>query len=301
MVDIKLTQKKVESLIDLVNRRYPNWQGFSDQRFIDDELTYKENAVETAQKLLEKKALKQLIAGQEYDVIHKRIEEVAQSGKNLLYLAAPSSGDLAVVYDETLDKPSFYQAFYDLLYGTDTSPERVEHFSTYLESHGLPNKWTFATYFLYLLSPETEMFVKPTTKSWFMKFCGAQKSLPSRPNHDDYKLILDLCHQLKDDLSTYNPTNLIDIQGFISGKNVESKACYIEQRIEEFQSLYEEFLDDFLYTEKGNEHIRYILEGRNLQKRISDVINQARCYNGDDITDLVLLNDFRIQIQKIIA
>jgi len=41
MADIKLTQELVERLIELVNRRYPNWQGFSDQRFIDDELTYK--------------------------------------------------------------------------------------------------------------------------------------------------------------------------------------------------------------------------------------------------------------------
>jgi 5-methylcytosine-specific restriction protein B len=196
---------------------------------------------------------------------------------------------LAVINDETLDKPSFYQAFYDLLYGTDTSPERVEHFSTYLESNDLPNKWTFATYFLYLISPETEMYVKPTTKSWFLTFCGAQKSLPSRPNHDDYKLILDLCIQLKQDLSEYNPTNLIDIQGFIwVAKQVESKRVISNKRIEEFQSLYEEFLDDFLYTEKGDEHIQYIVEGRNQAKKNFDVINQAR-KNGEDITDMVLL------------
>jgi len=222
-------------------------------------------------------------------VIQGRIEDVAQSGKNLLYLAVPSSGDLAVIYDETLDKPTFYQAFYDLVYGPDSSPDRVEHFSTYLESHSLPNKWTFATYFLYLLSPETEMYVKPTTKSWFLKFCGAQKSLLSRPNHDDYKLILDLCNQLKEDLSKYNPTNLIDIQGFIwVAKQVESQRIISSKRIEEFQSLYEEFLNDFLYTEKGDEHIRYILEGRNQAKNNFDAINQAH-HNGEDITDMVLL------------
>jgi hypothetical protein len=289
MADIQLTQPLIEKLINLVNIKYPNWQGFSDPRYIEDELSYKESAVESAQLWLKKDELQELLSNQQFDDFQERIEKVAYSGKNLLYLAVPTAGDLKVLYDEALDQESFFKAFYDLLYAESSSAERLDNFSKYLETHNLPNKWAFATYFLYLLNPESDMFVKPTTKSWFLRFCGAEKSLPSKPNGRDYQLILDLSHQLMEDLSQFNPTSFIDIQSFLwVAKQAETKSPITLEKMDEFEMLYNEFLSNYLYTENGEKHKHLILQGRREAVVNLTEVNKAFKEDGD-ITDLVLL------------
>jgi hypothetical protein len=248
MADIQLTQPLIEKLVNLVNIKYPNWQGFSDPRYIEDELSYKESAVESAQLWLKKDELQELLSNQQFDDFQERIEKVAYSGKNLLYLAVPTAGDLKVLYDEALDPESFFKAFYDLMYAESSSADRLDNFSKYLETHNLPNKWAFATYFLYLLNPETDMFVKPTTKSWFLRFCGAEKSLPSKPNGRDYQIILDLSQQLMEDLSQFNPTSFIDIQSFLwVAKQAETKSVTSNTLGENFKELFGNF-DDALFA-----------------------------------------------------
>jgi 5-methylcytosine-specific restriction enzyme B len=289
MADIQLTQPLIEKLVNLVNIKYPDWQGFSDPRYIEDELSYKESAVEAAQLWLKKDELIELLNNQQFSEFKERIEKVAYSGKNLLYLAVPTAGDLKVLYDESLDQKNFFQAFYNLLYGDSSSSERLEHFSKYLETHDLPNKWAFATYFMYLIDPKSDMFVKPTTKSWFLKFCGADRSLPSKPNGRDYQKILDLCNQLMDELRQFDPTSFIDIQSFLwVAKQAEAKSPITIEKMDEFETLYNEFLSNYLFTEKGEKHKHLILQGRREAVVNLTEVNKA-LKKDEDITDIVLL------------
>jgi 5-methylcytosine-specific restriction protein B len=289
MADIQLTSELVEKLIDLVNIKYPDWEGFSDPRYIQDELSYKESAVDAAQLWLKKEELQELLSNHQFEEFKDRIEKVGRSGKNLLYMAVPTAGDLNVLYEESHDSQSFCQAFFDLLYGDRTSAERLDKFSKYLESHDLPNKWTFPTYFMYLLDPKSEMFVKPTTKSWFLKLCGADRSLPSKPNGRDYQNILDLSNQLMDELRQFNPTNFIDIQSFLwVAKQAENTSIITPEKVKEFKILFNEFISAYLDTDKGVDHIRYLHEGR--KKAIENIKSINQSYgNGEDITDMVLL------------
>ncbi len=83
----------------------------------------------------------------------------------------------------------------------------------------------------------------------------------------------------------------------ITQKQTETYDSASLERIEEFKVLYDEFLSSFLHTEKGERHIRYIVQGREEAEKNISTVNKAT-ENGEDITDLVLLkllpyNDFK--------
>ncbi len=285
----ELTHDLVQKLIQLVNRRYPGWKGFSDPRFVEDELRYKNNAIQTARELLNPEELKDLLEKRRFEDFRIRIEQVAQAGKNLLYLAAPRTGDLAVLYAQTLNEPAFYTAFMELLFGEDPSPQRVASFSQFLESEDLPNRWTFATYFLYLLFPKQEMFVKPTTTRWFLRFCGAKAPLPSTPNQEDYALILSLCQQLIARLEPYQAEDMVAVQSLTwAARQEDQKEIISEEKLREFRRLYRRFYTDYLFTDVGKDHSAMLEQSRETARENYEKIRQA-VENGDDFTDLVLL------------
>lgn len=202
-------------LVDLVNQKYPNWEGFSDSRFLDDEVRYKQAAIAKARDLLSKSELDRLINKEKnFDEVISRIEKVGRS-TNLLFQGVPMAGDLNIIYQPNLDRRAFCTAFYNLLYGTDTSPERLATYSAFVQSSQLPNKWTFPTFFLCICHPDTEMFVKPRTTQWFLQFCGYPNPLPSSPSAEIYSSILNLCKELWDELHNFQPHDWIDIQGLI--------------------------------------------------------------------------------------
>jgi len=210
-----LTTDKITSLLESVNQAFPNWQGFSDPRFEEAEVIYKQKAVQKAQALLKEADLLDLIVQGKFDEFVDRLNKVAQSSKNLLYLATPKQGDLSVLFQDNLDKPAFCQAFVELIYGSGSSPDRLAKYSSWLEENQLPNKWAFPTFFLFICHPESEMFVKPLTSQWFLKFSGVLETLPSSPAPEIYAQLLNLCKQLWDELQTYHPRDYVDIQGFI--------------------------------------------------------------------------------------
>lgn len=205
----------VNKLIELVNQKYPNWEGFSDTRFEEDEVRYKQAAIQKARELLSKKDLDRLIHTEKnYDEVISRIERVGRS-TNLLFQGVPMAGDLNVIYQESLNKQLFCLAFFDLIYGENPSTERLVRYSAYIQDNQLPNKWTFPTFFLCICHPESEMFVKPRTTQWFLHFAGITKPFPSSPNAEIYELVLNICKQLWNEFQTFHPRDFIDIQGLI--------------------------------------------------------------------------------------
>jgi hypothetical protein len=56
-----IPQAKVNDLIALVNKTYPDWAGMKDPRFLDEEINYKRKAVALARGQLKKGSLQQLL------------------------------------------------------------------------------------------------------------------------------------------------------------------------------------------------------------------------------------------------
>ncbi|MFW6184711.1 MAG: McrB family protein, partial [Chloroflexota bacterium] len=88
-------------------------------------------------------------------------------------------------------------------------------FAQYALRHGLPNKWTFPTYFLFMTHPQEELFVKPQVARWLLKFLGHGPRYTTYPSGDVYRLLRDQAHALRDQLAQYGPRDMIDIQSFL--------------------------------------------------------------------------------------
>ncbi|MGI5915017.1 MAG: hypothetical protein ACOX9A_01030, partial [Anaerolineae bacterium] len=82
-----------QELLALLRIYYPDWAGFDNPRFVEDEVTYKHETVHKAQELLSQDEFERLINAREYDEILSRLETVGK-GNNLLWLQVPRSGDL---------------------------------------------------------------------------------------------------------------------------------------------------------------------------------------------------------------
>ncbi len=200
------------TILDCLNSRYTGWKGFDDERFVEDEITYKRSSVDLARELLAEKELSRLIGEKNFEELNERIERVGRDN-NLLYNSVPMSGDLRIIYDENLDREAFYEAFVSLLHGEGKGEERLAGFVEVLKAKGIKCYWTFPTYFMFIVDPVNEFFVKPSVAKWFLDLTGSKYS--SRVDSQMYKTLKEDVKRLEDEMRQYNPKNLIDVQSAI--------------------------------------------------------------------------------------
>ncbi|MCP4422081.1 MAG: AAA domain-containing protein, partial [Chloroflexi bacterium] len=135
-------------------------------------------------------------------------------------------GDTAVLHHPNLDKSTFCTQLRNLLYGDRPTPQRLQTFSDYLSASDLPNKWPFATYFLFLCHPNKELLVKPRTARWFLKFIQPDNEsnspvpqskllLTLEPSASSYVLLLEQSNSLHEFLAEYGVRDMVDVQSFI--------------------------------------------------------------------------------------
>ncbi|MEM8857832.1 MAG: AAA family ATPase [Chloroflexota bacterium] len=206
-----------QELIRLVNEKYPNWEGFTHADFVSDEIDYKRKAVAKTRELIGRKAFKELLAAGNYDEIISRIEKACRL-TNLMYIAQPRNGDLAILYADGLNKWEFCQQIYSLLHDERPSPDRLDSFSEYCTLNNLPNRWPFATYLLFMNRPSAEVFIKPRVAKWFMQFMGFGEIYVSDLSADMYERYKKSWHGLKGELGNfgdYPSKDMIDIQSLI--------------------------------------------------------------------------------------
>ncbi|TET21442.1 MAG: hypothetical protein E3J71_09545 [Candidatus Stahlbacteria bacterium] len=122
-----LSKQKVKELVELLHKWYPKWKGFSDLEFMEDEVSYKKATIEKAKELLSKKELKRLIDEKKFDEFIERLDTIGKDN-NLLWRSVPMKGDLGILYQPELDRPSFCNAMFDLLYGERPSHTRLKNF-----------------------------------------------------------------------------------------------------------------------------------------------------------------------------
>jgi len=201
-------------LLDRVQAVYPGWDGFSFPAYLKSERDYKDKARVLAESLLGRVVFKGLLDQGAHEEVVTRVNKVAQA-TNLLWLQVPKDGDLAILNHAKFEASAFATAFFDLLHGEGTGPERLERFSAYTTAQGLPTKWAFPTYFLMLLHPETDFFAKPDVTKRFLELVGAGFKLGTKAAGDLYARLLEVVESLKDDLAEFGPRDLIDIQGYV--------------------------------------------------------------------------------------
>jgi hypothetical protein len=219
-----LTEQKVHDLIGLIRRRYEDWEDFDHTQFVADEIEPKQTTAVKAETWLNQEELDRLIALGQYDLIIERLASLGRDN-NMLWRQVPSAGDTAVLSHPNLDPATFATQIRNLLYADPPPAARLQHFSDYLEAHNLPNKWTFPTYLLFFCLPDDEMFVKPETATWFLKFVGYPlqghplQDRPVRvsgaPDAETYSLIREAARELYNYLLDYGAGDMIDVQSFL--------------------------------------------------------------------------------------
>jgi hypothetical protein len=211
---VKTTTWRVDSLIQLLRNRYKDWQDCAHPLFFEDEIKDKRHTIAKAATLINVSAVDSLIATGEYEELITRFDRIARDN-NLLWRQVPSVGDTAVLTHPNLDKPTFCAQMRNLIYGDRPTPDRLQSFSDYLTTNSLPNKWTFPTYFLFICHPEKEMFVKPRTAEWQLKFMGVQQSVTSPPNQSMYREIAAQSNALREELAAFGAEDMVHVQSIL--------------------------------------------------------------------------------------
>ena len=207
-----LEADRVESLLALVRRRYPDWDNFSHAPFTAAQIAYKRKAAARAQAGLNRDAFAARLAAQEYDTLRQRFRGVAT---NLLYRTTPRTGDLRLLDDERADPAELYPALYALLHGPGDSPERLEAFVAFCRSRDLPVNWTLPTYYLFLLDPARDVFIKPTVARWFLATTAGQDNFALQPGGAAYDAARAAYRDLLAALRPRGATDLIDAQSMV--------------------------------------------------------------------------------------
>ena len=204
----------VAKILQRVKLRYPDWDGFNTPSFVKDELEYKWKAAEKARQALSQEEFQRLLQVDAVEEILQRLERVGRE-TNLLYLRTPKSSDLRLLYEPSLDQRAFVAQVYDLLYGPSDSPERLQRFVDFLGANGLTPYWTFPTYFLFLVHPETDVFVKPRMMKAFFGLVGRSDEWVPRPSGEAYRSVVSLAEEIREAFAPHHPRDMIDIQSLM--------------------------------------------------------------------------------------
>lgn len=201
--------EKAQRVIERVRQKYPDWAGCQDPRFVQDEIDYKRRASAKALDLLDRQKLEAMLQGGKHDDFLDAFRKAA-TGNNLLYQAAPRTGDLSVLNLPNDDPKALCHALLDLVWGADPAEARLQRCVDFLATRELPAKWTFLTYYLFLCHPRDQVLIKPTFIKWFLEFLGEPAPAPV-PSGAEYRRILDVFQDLKAAMADTGANDMIDM------------------------------------------------------------------------------------------
>ncbi|MCZ2115269.1 MAG: DUF2461 family protein [Anaerolineae bacterium] len=209
----------ISELLELVRVRYPGWSDFNHEQFVADEIDYKREAAAFSREQLAKESLQALLDAGDTDGFIARLKAVANK-TNLLYKGTPSTSDLAIINQPDADLRSICEAIFELLHGGGDAADRLGVFFDFVSANELPRSWTFPTYYLFLLYPEREMFIKPTVMRWLAKFTKGQVPYQSKPSAPVYEAMRAGIYALRDALLEQlglpdTTPDMIEMQSFV--------------------------------------------------------------------------------------
>ena len=270
---------------DILEAGFPGLKGFAD-RFRAAETDYKRAASEKAQTWFSRSALETLIRD-EPEALTKRVRDLAGE-TNLLFLGVPKQGDLALLYADGLNVTELVKQLLELLHGPGDSPARLQRFSDWADEQGLPNKWTFPTYLLFLVHPDSEFFVKPSAASAFLKLAQTGVTLGSSPSGSVYSHLLDLAADLRDGLADFG-ADMIDTQSVVWMLSSWGKDMQLSDELRtELTALIKEFQTHYGPTEEGEKHLAAYRQNREEAIANFRSLQEAK-KQGQEITNTTLL------------
>jgi Protein of unknown function (DUF3553) len=186
-------------------------EGFYGERFKEEERDYKIHAHDLALDLLDRDAFYELLQNKEYADICKRALKVVNA-TNLIFPNEKMALKDGLALNEA--QQSFSENLYELLYGEEALEKRFISFASMLEEIEA-DKWTTASYFLFIIHPDRFMFVKPTITQHASELCCFEINYSPRLNWLTYKSVLKFSEVLKEAISDLNPRDMIDVQSFM--------------------------------------------------------------------------------------
>ncbi|MDZ7816550.1 MAG: AAA family ATPase [Planctomycetota bacterium] len=198
---------------------YEDFDRFDHPYYLEKEREPKERASENAEQKLQEQELDELIKSGALEDFLVRLEHVGQD-TSLLYNTGSRDGDLSVLHsikmlDNEDEKRQGCEALFQLLHGSQASAQRISDFADYCTSKDWKLKWTFATYFLFLLNPEDDIFIKPTNTSRFLKAVAADFELAKAPSKSSYKTVQNMAREVLNSLQSDGARDMIDVQSFL--------------------------------------------------------------------------------------
>jgi len=201
-----------ETLADLKKRFLRNFPGgFRGSLYQEKERNYKIEAHQLAKTLFKRAGFERAIASNSHEEICGKAIRVLQA-TNLVF---PNEKIKFVSgLKSRSSQTKFARSLYDLLFDKDQLEARFVHFCQALGEIDA-EKWTLATYFLFIFSPEEYMFMKPLVTQRAAEICAFELNYSPQPNWLTYRKVLMFAQHLKDELKELAPRDMIDVQSFI--------------------------------------------------------------------------------------
>lgn len=195
----------------IVNFKVYSPEGFYGDTYLQRERNHKEEAHNLIMNLLDKESFNSLLTSQSYNEICKRAMQVVNK-TNLVFPNEKMS--LRDGLKSERHEEQFSEKLYYLLHGDDELKKRFNAFSDCLMDLKAA-KWTTATYFLFIMYPEQEMFLKPTVTQKAADICRFELDYRPEPNWFTYHRLREFSQYLLQELSELEPRDMIDVQSFI--------------------------------------------------------------------------------------
>lgn len=191
-------------------------RGFRDETYIDWERAYKWNAHIEWEKQLNKKEFSSLLHAGKYNEIAKRAVNI-ETKTNLLFSFEKMALRDAVKTNKSAK--DFAVSLFELVYGKSKFKERFLNFANTL-SH-LPRKqtrvltWPLQTVFAFIADPDKHIFLKPRVTQKAARVYGYDFEYRSKVNWETYQSLLNFADEVRKDIKSIHPVDMIDLQSYI--------------------------------------------------------------------------------------
>jgi hypothetical protein len=204
-----VTRKTIPEAIAGFLREFP--QGFSDPLYFEMERNYKVAAHKLMVDLLIPDRLAGAITANEFERATADAMRVVNA-TNLIFpqekMALRDGLRSAAVQER------FARTLYRLLYATGDDEARFEGWAELLGDIGAA-KWTNASYFQFLAHPDRYIFCKPTVTQQAAEICNFEINYRPELNWLTYRSIQRFAEVLRDEITSLQPRDMIDVQSFI--------------------------------------------------------------------------------------
>lgn len=209
-IALELEHRHLPGMIATFREKYPG--GFYGEKQAVEERDYKVAAKQLCLELLAQDEFAQLLEEKNWGELQNRVKHVVTS-TNLIQ-GSFEKPKLLEAINKIGNTQKFFSGLFNVLWGKADFYERFQRFCDMLSDLGL-NKWTYATYFVFLVDQEHGMFVKPTVLKKSLEKSHYPLVYESTPSADLYRQIVKFSWWLFARISELQPRDLIDVQSFM--------------------------------------------------------------------------------------